>query len=120
MMGDPCDKAAEIGHMNGRLESVEKLMDKLAGAVEVISESITKLVGLEQAHTETRSALERAFKEIEKLQLEDKAINDKIVAIQIQLPLIAEGVTWIKRGVISTVGVVLLAGAKIVFGIDFK
>ena len=100
-MGDPCNQTGTLEVLEYRMESVEKSMEKISAAVQVIAESTAKMVA-------TSEGLERAFVEIEKLQ---KTVLD----LQLQLPLIAESSAWVKRGVVGVVGIVGAAAFKLVF-----
>lgn len=100
-MSAPCNQAGSLEVLEFRMDSVERSMEKISAAVQVIAESTAKMVA-------TSEGLERAFVEIEKLQ-------GTVLSLQLQLPLIAETSAWVKRGVVGVVAIVGAAAFKLVF-----
>lgn len=101
-------------HNDIRIAMLERDRDELREAVmslrdsqASISQSLSRLVSLEERHIETREAISRAFKHIEKM-------GDRVLVIEKAMPGLQEARTWIINGVLSVVGVVGLAAAALV------
>lgn len=80
-----------------------------------IAESLKALVRLEQHHADTREGLARAWKQIEAIRdrigdVEDKIpdkLEDRLLAIEKDMPGLKEAARWLKMGVIAVVGAAL-------------
>lgn len=101
------EQQPEICHHNEtRIALLERDRDELKEAVmslrdsqASISQSLSRLVALEERHIETRDAIGRAFKHIEK-------IADRLLEIEKAMPGLKEARAWIISGVLAVVGMV--------------
>jgi DNA repair exonuclease SbcCD ATPase subunit len=87
-------------------------VDRLERSQESIARSLEALVRLEQHHADTRSGLERAWQAIETDrermgEIEDripKNLDDRLQAIEREMPSLKETSRWVKLGVLAVVG----------------
>lgn len=87
-------------------------VDRLERSHESIAKSLEALVRLEQHHADTRSGLDRAWKAIENDrermdEIEDripKNLDDRLQAIEREMPSLKETSRWVKLGVLAVVG----------------
>jgi len=115
--------------LDNRVSNLEKGFDKMSTAVESIAESLTTLARLEAHHEETRGAVTRSFKAIEKCEkkIEDleesrvkkadcskchadqkeleKAQDTKIAAIEVEMPTLKLVRRWVIAGVMGIMGI---------------
>jgi hypothetical protein len=86
-------------------------VDHLERSHQSIAKSLEALVRLEQHHADTRSGLERAWKAIETYrermgEIEDripKKLDDRLQAIEREMPSLKETSRWVKLGVLAVV-----------------
>jgi hypothetical protein len=79
-------------------------VSQLEKVIESIDNSLKTLVALEVKHTQTATALERAFGEIEKH-------NTRLKCMEVEMPTIKLVRGWVITGVIAMVG---LLGVEII------
>ena len=77
-------------------------LNRIEDTLEKVSETLGKLAVLEQRHIETRGAIERSFSEI-------KALNERMRAVELDMPMLRQIKNWIVSGVVAVVGVVGMA-----------
>ena len=77
-------------------------LNRIEDTLEKVSETLGKLAVLEQRHIETREAIERSFSEI-------KALNERMRAVELDMPMLRHVKNWIVSGVVAVVGVVGMA-----------
>lgn len=101
--------APDMGLIEHRLSAVERAVEKIAEAVQVIAMNTTQIAQLEVRHTETRDGLTRAFDEIEKLQAGDVKADERLKLIEVEMPGLKETRNWVTRAMVGVVGFVGLA-----------
>lgn len=82
-------------------------LNRIEDTLEKVSETLGKLAVLEQRHIETREAIERSFSEI-------KALNERMRAVELDMPMLRQIKNWIVSGVVAVVGVVGMAVWEVV------
>lgn len=82
-------------------------LNRIEDTLERVSETLGKLAVLEQRHIETREAIERSFSEI-------KALNERMRAVELDMPMLRQIKNWIVSGVVAVVGVVGMAVWEVV------
>ena len=82
-------------------------LNRIEDTLEKVSETLGKLAVLEQRHIETREAIERSFSEI-------KALNERMRAVELDMPMLRQIKNWIVSGVVAAVGVVGMAVWEVV------
>lgn len=82
-------------------------LNRIEDTLEKVSETLGKLAVLEQRHLETREAIERSFSEI-------KALNERMRAVELDMPMLRQIKNWIVSGVVAVVGVVGMAVWEVV------
>jgi len=110
-----CPYNAEV--IEYRIEALETAIGEISRAVQSIAETTAKIARLEERHTETRAALERAFGAITKTRDElheaERRVENRLSKLEKDMPAVKETSTWVKSGVLVLVGVVLLASIKL-------
>lgn len=86
---------------------LERDRDEMKDALTSISQSLQRLVALEERHMETREGLNRAFSAIEKQ-------NNRIAEIEKHMPGLQEVRVWVINGVLTVVGIVGMAAMAMV------
>lgn len=98
-----------------RLSSVENAVKQIADAVTSIADTTRQLAVLEQRHSETREALNRAFEEIRGIRTHHVMLSERTAIIEKDIPGILETrgdvrkIAWL----LITAVVVALLGAVI-------
>lgn len=82
-------------------------LNRIEDTLEKVSETLGKLAVLEQRHLETREDIERSFSEI-------KALNERMRAVELDMPMLRQIKNWIVSGVVAVVGVVGMAVWEVV------
>ena len=88
---------------------VEQRIARLEDAVISIKDSLVALVRLEAHHAETREALNRAFREFDRLEAKHDALAERVAVIEKDIPPLKEARTWLVTGMLGTLGLVGLA-----------
>lgn len=98
-----------------RLSNLEKSTSEMAVAVKSMAESLAILATIEVQHKETREALGRCFRDIEKNKTEQAVINKDIEirtkSMEVEMPMLKMVRGWNIAGV---TGVFALVGLAIV------
>lgn len=92
-----------------RFALLEDAVERLAKTQEVVGENLTLLARLEERHVETREAIGRAFRAIEKCQAD---VNE----IKLKLPQLVEARRWIVGGVLGVLSLLEIMAFNTVFG----
>jgi chromosome segregation ATPase len=115
-----------------RVGALEEAIKQISMAVKTIAENTSQIASLEQRHSETREALERAFKavsesnkrheslasrvieiEMKKASCADvKELADRVTDIETALPSLKKSSRWFDAGIIGLVGLVLILAIK--------
>lgn len=74
-----------------RLAVLERDMNQMQGALVSISDSLSRLVALEERHAETRESVGRAFKQVGE-------IDDRLGEIEKIMPGLIESRSWLLVG----------------------
>lgn len=93
-----------------RLRLIEESLSEIRTAIKGIHDSLRTLATLEVRHEQTREALGRAFSALERLE-------SRVGAIEEAMPLLQLTSKWIRAGVVSLAGLVIIGAIKIVFGL---
>ena len=108
----------EIQVLNHRVTTVEGLLEsaisEIRDGIKEIAANTGKLAILGQRHAETRDGLGRAFDAISKCELGCKNKEDRIRTIEIEMPGLREVRRWVVAGILSGVGLVLVAVVAVV------
>lgn len=94
-----------------RVTALEKSVDRITEAVQQIAESTNMIAQVELRHAETRSALKRAFAEIETMQAAIGRVDDRVKGIEIQMPSLNDARQIVQRamyGVLTVVGLAIV------------
>lgn len=115
-MGTPhdyCPINAQV--IEYRVGALEEAIKQISLAVKIIAENTSQIASLEQRHAETREGLERAFNAVAKSDERHEKLSGRVMEIEKAMPSIKESSRWIRLGVISLVGLVLVSAFKAVF-----
>lgn len=93
---------SHIHEFGQRLAKIEGAVVDIKEAIKTISVVLQGMATLNQKHIETSAALTRAFNEITSLQ-------ERVVDIEMALPILKLTSKWVITGVIATVGIVGVA-----------
>ena len=93
---------------------MREVITSLRESQQSISNSLERLVRLEEQHVETREALSRAFAAIEKLAMNSheiklqipSSLEPRLRAVEMQMPGLLELRRWLVAGVMSVVGLI--------------
>lgn len=101
---------------------MREVIFSLKESQQAISNSLERLVRLEEQHVETREAITRAFGAIEKISVSvhelrmqvPMSLDPRLREIEANMPGLVEMRRWVTAGVVSVVG---LIGAAIIGGV---
>lgn len=82
-----------------RITRLETTVERIDEAIRNIQESLAALVRLEERHAETRESLGRAFAAV-------KSVDDRVRAIETEMPMLKQVRQWVFSGVIGVLGIV--------------
>lgn len=92
-----------------------EVIPRLSTAVDRLTESLQKLVAIDERQTESRAAIERAFAEINQLELKCEALELRLRNVEMQMPVMNLIKSWVITGVVGGISLFLVAGAIIIF-----
>jgi len=92
-MSDEPDKLT-----NYRLEMIEKTLT-------AVNENLERLASLEAKHIETREGLGRAFDAIDRTNSRIDEQNDRMRAVELEMPTLKLVRNWIITGVMAVIGI---------------
>lgn len=109
-----------------RLAALERAIDENTKSIRSITETLLRLIVLEERYMETRGAIDRAFKTIDTVNdksskaiqiVADKTENqeERLRVIENDMPQLLETRKWVVGGIITGVGMMLVALLKLVF-----
>lgn len=98
--------APSHGEMSARLEAIQGYIGEIKERLEVMGNALTNLTRLESQHSQHSEALSRAFGEIRLLQ-------DRVTKVEREMPGLIEMRKWVVLGVVSGIGMVMVALFKL-------
>lgn len=96
-----------------RVGALEEAIRQISLAVKTIAENTSQIASLELLHAETQNALKRAFDEMKLIEGRREKVDERVQAIERDLPSLKESSRWIKSGVVVIAGAVIIAAIKI-------
>lgn len=86
-------------HHEARLNTVERSIEKIESSVAKIADSMALIARLEERHAITREAVEKVVTQVD-------AIEGRLVAVEIVIPMLKEARGWLIAGVLAIIGAV--------------
>ena len=98
--------------LNTRLGSLHDDVGEMKTVLNRLTDAITKLALIEQQQAQTVSAIERAFKTIEKVEGRCERAETRLNAIEQQLPNVTRTSVWMDRAVWAAAAAACMYVAK--------
>jgi hypothetical protein len=99
------ETARKHASIDERMESLHEDVTDIKGALNRLTDAITKLALIEQQQAYAHKAQERAFQTIER-------IESRVSYIEQQLPLLSRSSVWTERAMVAGAGAAVMFVAK--------
>jgi hypothetical protein len=94
------------GHGSPAVELTQYRLKMIEDTLKSIAENLERLAALEQKHSETRDALNRAFSNLEK-------VNERVRHIELEMPTLKLVKGWVIAGVMGIVSMLAITLFKL-------
>lgn len=85
-----------------RVAAVEAAVERFSRGMEGVNENLNALTRLEERHARIADSLDRLFATVNKQ-------NDRLVAIELVMPVLTETSSHVRKGMLAVVALVLMA-----------